>query len=32
MALQKAAAVQAQLSDGEKAIADAIQATGNKKK
>lgn len=31
MALQKATAVQAQLSDGEKAIADAVQATGNKK-
>jgi hypothetical protein len=31
-ALQKATAVQAQLSDGEKAIADAVQASGNKKK
>ena len=31
MALQKATAVQAQLSDGEKAIADAVRATGNKK-
>jgi hypothetical protein len=31
-ALQKATAVQTQLSDGEKMIADAIQAAGNKKK
>ncbi len=31
-AFQKATAVQAQLSDGEKAVADAVQATGNKKK
>jgi hypothetical protein len=31
-ALQKATAVQAQLSDGEKAIADAIQAARNRKK
>jgi hypothetical protein len=31
-ALQKATAVQAQLSDGEKAIADAIQAAGTRKK
>jgi hypothetical protein len=31
-ALQKATAVQAQLSDGEKMIADAVQAAGNKKK
>ena len=32
VALQKATAVQAQLSDGEKTVADAVQATGNKKK
>ena len=31
-ALQKATAVQAQLSDGEKTVADAVQATGNKKR
>ena len=31
-ALQKASAVQAQLSDGEKAVSDAVQAAGNKKK
>jgi hypothetical protein len=31
-ALQKAMAVQAQLSDGEKAIADAIQAAGKRKR
>jgi len=31
-ALQKATTVQTQLSDGEKAIADAIQAAGRKKK
>src|SRR5271157_1780059 len=31
-ALQKATAVQAQLSDGEKAVSDAVQATRNKKK
>jgi hypothetical protein len=31
-ALQKAKAVQAQLNDGEKAIADAVQAATNKKK
>ncbi len=31
-ALQKATAVQAQLSEGGKMVADAVQATGNKKK
>ena len=31
-ALQKATGVQAQLSDGEKAVADAVQAAGNRKK
>jgi hypothetical protein len=31
-ALQKATAVQTQLSDGQKMVADAVQATGNRKK
>jgi hypothetical protein len=31
-ALQKATAVQAQLSDGEKAVGDAVQAAANRKK